>query len=149
MSTDEEFRGDVIHEYHEDPPSLTVHTLRLGNNYQNAKKYHSRIAPGLLKAFDDVYIPFGKGLPLPRAARHRLDAFTLTSDQYYVLVANRERPHGILVSLEDGKLVFDECTLRPHGQVITEIGHQIYAQNQPELFVSSIGESMFNLCLCL
>jgi len=98
-----------------------------------------------MKAFNDVYIPFRDGHTIPETARHTLDAFTLTSDQYYSLITDRELPRGQFISLDNGKLIFNEYTLPPHGEVIMEIGEQISIQNRPKLFQASTGESCSNI----
>ena len=125
------------------PPlsSRNIHTLRSSHHYQHSVEYRPRPA-GLIKAFNDVYIPFREGRTIPEAARRVLDSFTLTSEQYHMLVTDRELPCGQFISLHNGKLIFDEYTLPPHGQVITEILDQISVQNQPKLFQSSTGESL-------
>jgi hypothetical protein len=98
-----------------------------------------------MKAFNDVYIPFRDGHTIPMAARQALDEFTLTSDQYYRLITDRELARGHFISLTNGKLVFDEYTLPPHGAVIMEISEQISSQNRPKLFQASTGESYSNI----
>ena len=65
-----------------------------------------------MKAFNDAYIPFRDGHTIPETARHTLDAFTLTSNQYYRLITDRKLPRGQFISFDNRKLIFNEYTLR-------------------------------------
>ena len=130
----------TIHQPKKSPSLETSILSRSSHRYRHSVEYRSRPA-GLMKAFNDVYIPFRDGHTIPKTARHTLDAFTLTSNQYYRLITDRELAHGQFISLDYGKLIFDEYTLPPHGEVIMEISEQISIQNRPKLFQASTGES--------
>ena len=100
-----------------------------------------------LKAFNDVYIPFIEGKPIPTAAHERLEEFTLDSDQFHRLVTARELPKSRYIYLDDDKIRFDEWTQLPHAEVIIEVAVQISMQDQPyRLFDSGTG-CVLHLCL--
>ena len=85
----------------------------------------------LLKAFNDLYIPFNEGNSIPTAARERLEEFTLDSDQFHHLVTARELPKSRYIYLDEGKIKFDEWTQPPHAEVIGEVLVQVAMQDRP------------------
>ena len=63
-------------------PNINMHTLRSSFQYQHLKEYNPHPV-ALYKAFNDVYIPFRDGRPIPKHAREALSKYTLTSQEYY------------------------------------------------------------------
>ena len=111
-------------------PSDTVHELRSSTQYSHKEQYVPRPTK-LLKAFNDVYVPFNEGKPIPTAARERLEEFTLDADQFSRLVTARELPKSRYIYLDEGKIKFDEWTKPPHAEVISEILGQTFVQDLP------------------
>ena len=111
-------------------PNINMHILGSSFQYQHLEEYNPRLV-ALYKVFNDVYIPFRDGRPVPKRAREALSKYTLTSREYYALVTDRELPSGRYIYLDDGKIIFDEWTMPPHAEVIVEIVEQIAAQNRP------------------
>jgi hypothetical protein len=125
-------------------PNINTHTLRSTFQYHHLEDYSLRPVK-LYKAFNDAYIPFRDGRPIPQVARETLSGYTLTSQQYYSLVTNRELPCGRYIYLDGGKIMFDEWTMPPHAEVIIEIAEQIAVQNRNrKLFQGGTGGSLSN-----
>ena len=108
----------------------TVHELRSSTQNYHKEQYVPQ-STKLLKAFNDVYVPFNEGKPIPTAARERLEEFTLDSDQFRRLVTARELPKSRYIYLDEGKIKFDEWTQPPHAEVIVEVLVQIAMQDRP------------------
>ena len=58
--------------------SGNIHTLRSSHRYRHSVESRPRPA-GLMKAFNDVYIPFRDGHTIPETARHTLESRRLHS----------------------------------------------------------------------
>jgi hypothetical protein len=95
----------------------------------------------LLDPFWDVYRPFADKLTIPENAKRRLAEFTVTEDEIVHLVVEKELEHSRYIYLEDSKIIFDEYTDPPHGEIIGEIMGQIWSQDRAggRLFVSGTG----------
>jgi hypothetical protein len=65
----------------------------------------------------------------------------VTEEEFIQLVVDRELEDGRYISWLDIKIVFDECTKSPHGEIIMEIGEQICLQDRAagDLFVAGTG----------
>lgn len=125
-------------------PNVNMHTLRSSFQYQHLEDHNPHLV-ALYQAFNDVYIPFRDGRPIPKRARETLSKYTLTSQEYYALVTDRELPSGRYIYLDDGKIIFDEWTMPPHAEVIVEVVEQIAAQNRlTKLFQGGSGGSLSN-----
>ena len=64
----------------------------------------------------------------------------MTDEEFTELVVERELRRRY-ISLLDNKIVFDECTKSPHGEIIMEIGAQIGLQDRAagSLFIARTG----------
>jgi len=65
----------------------------------------------------------------------------VTEEEFTKLVVDRELEDGRYISLLDNKIVFDECTDPPHGEIIIEIITQICIQDRAagSLFIAGTG----------
>lgn len=65
----------------------------------------------------------------------------MTEEEFTQLVVDRELEGGRYISLSNNKIVFDECTNPPHGEIIMEIGTQISLQDRGAgcLFIAGTG----------
>jgi len=89
----------------------------------------------LYQAFNDAYIPFRDGEDIPENALRRLQAYTLTSPDFYTLVTDRELAGGHHISLDNGRIIFDTHTQPPHAEIIGDIVTQLQFRNRnPKLF---------------
>jgi hypothetical protein len=75
-------------------------------------------------AFNNAYKPFEKGRPIPKYTLDNLTQFTLSSDEYHVLITSRELERWRFIFLDVGKTKFDHAILPPHGEVIVEVTTQ-------------------------
>ena len=107
----------------------SVHTLRSNRQYSNQESYRPR-HQSLLNAFWDVYRPFSQGKAIPVDARERLDSFSVSGDEFGRMVIDKELEYSRFIYLEDGKIIFDECTDPPHGEIINEVTIQIGVQDR-------------------
>lgn len=65
----------------------------------------------------------------------------MTEEEFTQLVVDGELEGGRYISLSDNKIVFDECTDPPHGELIMEIDTQIGLQDRAagSLFIAGTG----------
>jgi hypothetical protein len=98
----------------------------------------------LLNAFWGVYRPFSQGKAIPGDARERLDSFRVSGDEFSRMVVDKELEHSRFIYLEDNKIIFDECTDPPHGEIIIEVMMQIGMQDRAwgNLFSAGTGNRM-------
>ena len=108
-------------------PSL--HTLRSNRQYSNVEIYRPR-HQSLLNAFWDVYHPFSQGKAIPSDARSRLDSFRVSGDEFARMVIDEELEYSRFIYLKDNKIIFDQCTDPPHGEIIGEVTIQIGMQDR-------------------
>jgi hypothetical protein len=94
-----------------------------------------------LNAFWQVYHSFLNKTPISEEARKQLESFNVTDEEFTELVVDRELEDGRYISLLDNKIIFDECTNSPHGEIIMEIGAQIGLQDRAagSLFIAGTG----------
>jgi hypothetical protein len=100
--------------------------------------------------FFNVYHPFANRLPIPNEARQYLDTFHVSADEFCHMVVEKELPHSRFIYLEDNKIIFDECTGAPRGEIICEMIYQIGAQDRSngEIFIASSGNRT-SLYICM
>jgi hypothetical protein len=130
--------GDSVHV--SSPSSPSVHSLRSNTQYSHQEIYTSRNQL-FLNAFWQVYRSFLNQTPISEEARQQLESFNVTEEEFTQLVVDRELEDGRYISLLDNKIVFDECTKSPHGEIIMEIGAQIGLQDRAagSLFIAGTG----------
>ena len=89
-------------------------------------------------------------LPIPSNARQHLDSFHVSADEFSRMVIDTEFEHSRFISLEDNKIIFDECTDLPHGEIIGEVIIQIGMQDRASgrMFLVGTGNRT-NLCITL
>jgi len=65
----------------------------------------------------------------------------VTEEEFTQLVVDRELEGGRYIALWDNKIVFDECTNPPHGEIIMEIGTKISLidRGAGSLFIAGTG----------
>lgn len=117
--------------------------------YSTSIMKHTTRRQLLNKAFLDVYRRFVNGDPIPEDARRQLAKYTVSSDEFARLVIEPELEKGRFISLHNGHIEFDECTLPPHGEIISEVMWQIESQDRlgGDLFLGGTGNriSLFRL----
>ena len=106
-------------------------------------EYAPRVAPQLVKAFKECYDFFCRDIAIPRAALAKLSEFTLSTEQFYALVIEKELPKGRFIYLENGQIKFDEWTMPPHAEIIGEVMAQISRQDVMHLWESGSGGSTY------
>jgi hypothetical protein len=97
--------------------------------------------PLFLNTFWQVYRSFLNETPISEEARKQLESFNVTDDEFTELVVDSELEGGRYISLLDNKIVFDEYTNSPHGEIIMEIVLQIFLQDRAagSLFIAGTG----------
>jgi len=68
--------------------------------------------------------------PIADESRRRLESFKVTENDFVELVIDRELADGRFIALEDNRIIFDEYTKPPHGEIIAEVIEQIGAQDR-------------------
>jgi len=80
-------------------------------------------------------------MPISDESRRHLESFFVTEEEFVKLVMDRDLPDGRFIALLENKVVFDECTNPPHGEVIGEVIEQISLQDKAagRLLISGTG----------
>jgi hypothetical protein len=134
------------------PDPAVSHTLRSNFQYDNPIKYAPCIAPQFAKAFKECYDFFCRDIAIPPAALAKLSEFTLSAEQFYALVIQKELPKGRFIYMENGHIKFDEWTMPPHAEIIGEVITQIAKQDIMDLWEAGSGGSthvfMLMLMMC-
>lgn len=109
--------------------SLAVHTLRSKTQYTHNFRYRPRNQL-FLAAFWEVYRLFVDRKVIPHDCRRRLESFSVTEEDFIQLVIKNELTDGQFIELLDNKVIFDEYTKPPHGEIIGEVIEQIGIQDR-------------------
>ena len=119
---------------------VTAHELRSKKRYTQVDTYIPR-HQALHNAFWRVYRDFQAKSPISADARTHLDSFIVSEDEFVKIVVESELADSRFISLEDNKIKFDEHTIPPHGEIITEIQTQIGMQDRAggSLFIGGTG----------
>jgi hypothetical protein len=122
------------------PTSLSVHPLQSNTQYSGPEFHRSRNQL-FLNTFWQVYRSFVDRTPISEEVRKQLHSFPVTDEEFTELVVDKELENGRYISLLDNKIVFDECTESPHGEIIMEIAAQIGIQDRAagSLFIAGTG----------